>query len=349
MKAVNFLSTTLLTLGIVMISLDGFACAACGCSLSTEAAIMDSSPKTGWNISIQYDYINQNELRVGTSSISPSQVAAINNNGGKQEVEHLTVNRYLTMGIGYSPNPDWSLKLLVPYIDRSHETYGTATSDQLIPDQISGVSATGLGDIKFITSFQGFLANHNLGIQMGVKLPTGDYGGPNASGTGTVGRNPVAFTSGPNAGQPLDTSLQPGTGSTDLILGLYYHQPISKDFTAFVNVQFQAAVMHELDQPGQDYRPGNQETVSIGLRYEANPDITPQFQVNLNHRSQDQGALADTPDSVGTVAYLSPGISLSVVKNLQLFGFIQLPIYKNLDGYQLFPHLTVSSGIAYSF
>ena len=349
MKAVKFISTTLLTLGIVMSSLDGFACAACGCSLSTEAAVLDSSHKTGWNISLQYDYINQNELRVGTSTISPSQVAALNSSGSKQEVEHLTVNRYITMGIGYSPSLDWSLKVLVPYIDRSHETYGTATPDQLTPDQISGVTAAGLGDIKFITSYQGLLDSHNLGIQLGVKLPTGDYGGINASGTGTVGHNPVAFSSGPNAGQPLDTSLQPGTGSTDLIIGLYYHQPISKEFTAFVNVQYQAVVMHQLDQPGQDYRPGNQETVSFGLRYEANPNITPQCQVNINHRSQDQGALADTPDSVGTVAYLSPGISLSVVKNVQLYGFMQLPIYKNLDGYQLFPHLTVSSGIAYSF
>ncbi len=49
----------------------------------------------------------------------------------------------------------------------------------------------------------------------------------------------------------LDTSLQPGTGSTDLIVGAYYYQAISQDFDAFVNGQFQAAVATKLDQVGR--------------------------------------------------------------------------------------------------
>lgn len=45
-----------------------------------------------------------------------------------------------------------------------------------------------LGDVKFILSYQGLLPTHNLGVQLGLKLPT---------------------------------SLQAGTGSTDLIAGAY--------------------------------------------------------------------------------------------------------------------------------
>ena len=324
---------------------DALACATCGCSLSTDAA-MGYSATSGFRVSLEYDYINQDQLRSGSGTISPSQVATVNG----QEVENQTINRYITLGLSYSPSADWNYRLMVPYIDRSHSTYGTTETLPLTPDQISSADVNSLGDIKFIATYQGLLPTHSLGIQFGVKLPTGDYGGPNASGTGIVGRNPVYFGStGNSAGQLLDTSLQAGTGSTDLIVGAYYYQPVSQNFDAFVNGQFQAAVKEELDQSGADYRPGNLATVSFGLRYEANPKIVPQLQVNMTHRSADQGALADTTDTAGTVAFLSPGVSASVMKNSQVYAFVQLPIYSQLNGYQLFPHYTATVGISHSF
>ena len=344
--------SALLVLLAVFPSSAVFACATCGCSLSSDAA-MGYSANTGWQVGLQYDYINQNQLRSGTSSISPSQVAAINDAGGNQEVENKTTNRYTTLSVGYSPSADWNLRTLVPYVDRSHTTYGQS-GNPLTPDLLSGANVSSLGDIKFIASYQGFLPTHNLGLQLGVKLPTGDYGGPNADGTGIVGRNPVPFSSGPNSQQPspgnlLDTSLQAGTGSTDLIVGGYYYQPVSQDFDAFINGQFQSAVKKELNQAGADYRPGNLVTVSFGLRYEANPEIVPQVQVNITRKSHDQGALADAVDTAGTVAYLSPGVMVAVAGHTHVYGFVQLPIYSKLDGYQLFPHWVATVGVSHFF
>jgi len=336
-----------LSLAAILTPQVALACATCGCALSSDAA-MGYSANAGWQISLQYDYINQNQLRSGSHAISPAQVAAINDSpGGDQEVENKTLNRYYTLGIGYSPNTDWNVKLLVPYIDRSHTTYGSS-GNPLTADELSGSKISSLGDVKLVGSYQGFLPTHNLGVQLGVKLPTGDYGGPDAAGTGTVGHNPVRFNSGPGAGEILDTSLQAGTGSTDLIVGAYYYQPVSQNFDAFINGQFQSAVMHALDQPGADFRPGNQETVSLGLRYEARPDIVPQLQVNLSHKSADQGALADTADSAGTVIYLSPGVTVALAHKTLLYGFIQVPAYSHLDGYQLFPRWTATVGVSES-
>jgi hypothetical protein len=329
-----------------------FACATCGCSLSSDAA-MGYSTETGWHLSLQYDFINQNQLRIGTRSVSAAQVAAINDAGDAQEVEQETVNRYATLGIGYSPSADWNMRLLVPYIDRGHSTYGQATNP-ITADQLSGSTITGLGDIRFIASYQGLLEDNSLGFQLGVKAPTGRYGGPSADGTGVVGRNPTAFSSGPISQNPspgnlVDTSLQPGTGSTDVIVGAYYHRFVTDNFNAFVNGQFQAAVSHRLDQPGQDFRPGNTTTVSFGVRYEARPDFVPQLQVNVFRKSRDQGALADNPDSAGTVVYLAPGVTAALARNLQAFGFVQLPVYRNLMGYQLAPRWTASAGLSYAF
>lgn len=314
---------------------------------------MGYSTDTGWRASLQYDYLNQNQLRTGSHAVSSAQVAAINDAGGDQEVEHDTINRYTTFGLSYAPSVDWNLRLLVPYVDRGHSTYGAATNP-LTADQLSGSTITGLGDMRFIASFQGLLEAKNLGFQLGLKMPTGNYGGPTADGTGIVGRHPAAFSSGPlsqnaSPGNLVDTSLQPGTGSTDVIAGIYYHRAVSDNYDAFVNGQFQAAVAHRLDQRGQDFRPGNTLTTSIGVRYEAQPGFVPQLQLNIFRKSADQGALADTADSAGTIAYLSPGVTVSVTSKLQAFGFVQLPIYSHLVGYQLAPRWTASAGLSYAF
>lgn len=324
------------------------ACATCGCSLSSDAA-QGYFTSRGWRLSLQYDFINQNELRYRYAPVPPAQVAAINDQGGEQEVERGTINRYLTAGISYSPNGDWSITALLPYVSRSHTTYGSAGAADLTPDQISGAHTTGLGDVKLIAAWQGLLPTRNLGVQFGVKLPTGRYGGQNVDSGAQVGRAPTYFSSGPNTGEALDTSLNAGTGSYDLILGAYYVEPISQDFDAFVNGQLQFTVAHALNQPGADFRPGNSENLSFGIRYEHDPRWVPQLQVNAIHKSPDQGALADNPDSAGTAVYLSPGINLRLLQPLHVYAFVQRPVFSRLDGYQVFPRWTGTVGLSYAF
>jgi len=302
------------------------ACASCGCTLSSDAAI-GYSAAAGLRLSLQYDYIHQDQLRSGTRSISGVPDG--------NELERETLNRYITAGVSYSPNSSWNVSLSVPYVMRTHSTYGDfdAAAEQL--PELSSSRSSSLGDVRLIGSYQGLLPTHNLGVQLGVKLPTGHYG------------TAVNFYGGPNAGTPLDASLQPGTGSTDIIVGAYYFQAISQDLDFFANGQFQSAVKHHMDQPGNDFRPGNATTVSFGLRYVTYQRVTPQLQVNLLRKSRDQGALADIQSTAGNVAYVSPGLSAKVVSNLHVYGFVQVPVYSNLYGYQLFPRWTASVGASY--
>jgi hypothetical protein len=289
---------------------------------------MGYSALPGWRLSVEYDYLHQDELRSGTRSVS--SVADGN------ELERETLNRYITTGLSYSPNSNWNINLLVPYVERTHSTYGEFDSTQPLP-QLSTSRSSSLGDIRLIGSYQGLLATNNLGIQLSMKFPTGHYG------------TAVDFNAGPNVGTPLDASLQPGTGSTDVIVGAYYYQAVSQNFDVFVNAQFQSALAHHMDQPGDDYRPGNSTTVSFGVRYARSLQWVPQLQVNLLHKSRDQGALADLQSTAGNVAYLSPGLTAKIMANLHVYGFAQLPVYSNLYGYQLFPRWTASVGISYGF
>ena len=104
-----------------------------------------------------------------------------------------------------------------------------------------------------------------------------------------------------------------------------------------------------MNEPGNDFRPGNAATLSFGLRYAANPNWVPQVQLNLSRRNADQGALADRVDTAGTVAYLSPGITVSLAHALQFYAVLQVPVYSNLDGYQLFPRFTATMGLSHAF
>ena len=304
-----------------------WSCATCGCTLSTDAA-MGYSTEPGWRLNLEYDYLHQDELRKGTAAAAGVPDGT--------ELERDTLNRYFTVDLNYTPNADWNIDLRVPYVVRSHSTYGEFDSTAPLPEPSYSRSSS-LGDIKLIASYQGFLAARNFGVQLGVKLPTGRYG------------TAVDFNRGPAAGTPLDASLQPGTGSTDVIVGAYYHRFIGDNVEVMANGQFQGALEERMDQPGNDFRPGNSTTLSAGVRYDAFQSWAPQLQLNLLHKSADQGALADTPDTVGTVAYVSPGLTVRLRPALQVYGFAQLPVYSNLDGYQLFPRFTVSVGISYAF
>src|SRR4029077_7291891 len=126
----------------------------------------------------------------------------------------------------------------------NHTTFGDQEQPfgiaEIAPDQVSGANLSGLGDMKLMAGYQGFLPTRNFGLQVGLKVPTGRYGGQTEDGV--VYGHPARFRSGPMAGDALDTSLQAGTGSTDLIVGAYYYKPVSQDFDAYASVQFQAAV-----------------------------------------------------------------------------------------------------------
>lgn len=313
-------------------SLEAIACASCGCSLSTDWSSQGQDKSEGFSIDVRYDFLNQDELRHGTQSISVAQVNAM---APTAEVEDYTKNQYLTLTLGYQDKAHWSVNVSLPYIIRQHQTWGSS-DDPTMPANSSnplGYASdfNNLGDIKAVFNFYPDATHHNLGLTLGLKLPTGDH--------------QVASNLPYGQGTLLDPGLQPGTGTTDLILGAYYFEPINRDWDHFEQFLFQRAVLG----PTDNYRPGDGYNFNIGLRYMSFESVVPQIQINVRHVNTDSGAIADTQSTGGTLAYLSPGLSVKLAKDMRVYGFLQIPLYQNVTGFQLAPRYTASVGVNYVF
>ncbi|MFC5519895.1 hypothetical protein [Polaromonas jejuensis] len=296
-----------------------FACASDGCSLSSDVDVEWLSSSNGFRFDLRYDYLNQNQIRSGTGTPAVFPV-----DGHEQEL--YTKSQTVTAGFDYRWNAYWSVNVQVPYLDRAHGTNGFA-----FDGTDAGTSHTkSIGDIKVIGSYMGLSDEHNLGVQFGLKLPTGSY--------------TQNFDGGPIAGQPLDRGLQPGTGTTDAIVGAFRFSPLSQNWNYFT----QAIVQIPLNSRA-DYKPGKALNLNAGLRYLGFDKVVPQVQLNVKFLGKDSGANAAPDDSGGTTVYLSPGFTAPLTEKVKVYGSVQLPIYRKLNGFQLAAKYIFSVGTRVEF
>ena len=290
-----------------------WACSSCGCSLSSDWVTQGVSVGEGLRLDLRYDLLNQNQMRSGTRpAVSPG------------EQERMTVNRYLTAALDYNWNADWGVNVQLPYIHRQHATDG----DPQAP-AYSAADTRGIGDVKVLARYAG-LADGTWGLQWGVKLPTGSYNRP--------------FTAGEAIGTRLDRGLQPGTGTTDVLFGLYKLGLLSPQWDYFSQALLQAPL-----NARDDYKPGRSVNVNLGLRYLGWQGMIPQLQVNTRVSTRDSGSQATPNDSGGKTVYLSPGVTSPVHDRVKVYAFFQKPIHQNLNGFQLAPKYTVSVGARVEF
>ena len=345
------LKKIVVAIALVLPAAGAMACASCGCSLNTDIGTQGMGSSKGWTFDLRYDNLNQNQLRSGTGSISPSQaVNTINPKTGlPAEVEGFTQNNYVTASLDYNNGETWGATVVLPYIMRSHMTYGSANPDDGSggwPTGENGYSSqtNGFGDMKIIGRYFGFAEQKDWGIQFGVKLPTG------SNNQTAVGNNGSTVA--------VDPGLQLGTGSTDAIIGVYKFGiiPKTEDWGYFGNVQYQATVK-PTNVPsniaalsaGNSYRPGNALNINVGTNYQGWDKWVPTFQFNYLYKTADSGTAADTWATGGTLLYATPGILYKLTDQTQVYANVQLPVYQNVNGIQLTPSFIASMGVRVHF
>jgi hypothetical protein len=188
---------------------------------------------------------------------------------------------------------------------------------------------TELGDIRVVGRYQLLgvtdpVAPSNGGLTFGLKLPTGKTDVANGDG------------------DLAERSLQPGTGTTDLILGGYYHRKLTvSDASWFVQGQYQHALGSH-----QGFKPGAQLGFDVGVRKGVGTNLGLLAQLNYVHKNADSGSESEPASSGGRYVYASPGLSYALPGNVQLYAFFQVPLQRHVRGVQLTANKSLVDGLS---
>ncbi len=299
-------------------STTSFACSVCGCSLSSDWGLQGFAETPGLQLNLRYEYFDQTDLRAGTHTVDRAALTFPHD----EEIQQSTTNHNVWLGLDYVVDAKWAVSFQLPHHDRDHTTIAEGDTD------ISTSRASGLGDVRLLARYQKSGPTQSYGFQFGLKLPTGRFD--------------QNFAEGPQAGELLDRGLQLGTGTTNLILGASWFARPAVALGCFVQAQ--------LDQPlaaRDGFLPSASLQLSGGVRWLNSSTFTPQLQLNIKTESREQGANADTTNSGGALAYLSPGLTVELGRKASAFAFVQLPVYQRVNGLQLQPHWLLSTGVSW--
>jgi hypothetical protein len=311
---------TALLLGVTTIAGTNAAanCGSAMCAVSTNWNLQGIPPAAGsGRVDLRYEYINQSQPWLGSSRTSSA--------GDEEATELKTINNNLIATVDYALSQRWGVTAVLPVVARSH----SHTAEPDTNPTPESWKFTRVGDARLLASWRDAdeaEPNSAVGLQFGFKLPTGPYDVANANGV-------VA-----------ERSLQPGTGSTDLLAGAFITRPARNGALWFAQVNFQWAVATR-----EDYRPGNLFVATGGYRHPLSTHVTGIIQVNATVRASDSGANAEPDVTGGQFLFVSPGVSWDLSPLTEIYSYVQLPVYRHTTGAQLTFNWALVAGISRRF
>ena len=300
------------------------SCGSAFCMVNTNWGVQGVWNEPGIRGDLRFEYIDQDQPRTGTRDIGVGEIP-------HHHDEARTINRNLFATLDYGITEALGVSMILPWVDREHEHVHNHQGEALRETW----NFSGLGDMRVLGRYQFATAAPDpaatrlgfTGITGGLKLPTG--------------RTTVANSEG----EPAERTLQPGTGTTDALLGAYYREALGNlNASWFVqaNVQFPFNSHH-------DFRPGRQVLVDLGGRWNATDKLGVMLQLNAQYKGRDSGAEAEPDDSGSRTVSLSPGITYAVTPTVQIYAFVQLPIYQHVNGVQLVADRSYAIGASAQF
>jgi hypothetical protein len=295
------------------------SCGSSSCPLDLHAlGLTDNSRLT---LDLSFQYLDQNHLR---------------RQRGDFEIEHdelRTINRLTTFQLSGRVTPRLYLSLTVPYVSRTHEHVERATST--FEEWRFGA----FGDAAVQARYR---VAQSLWLSAGAKLPTG------AHHEQSRGTDP----------EEAEVTIQPGSGSTDILLGATYQGGVVRD-TALGGplgnatlIPYFASITYRRNGRGtRDYRRGDEIQVSAGSEYPVAASLHLIGQINVRRSAKDDvGQTEENPALTGgTYVYLSPGLRLLAGHGASLYGYVQIPIVQRVNGVQLVSRANYLAGIQERF
>lgn len=296
----------------------GSVAASCGatfCSLNNDWRALGAWAEPGLQADLRFEFIDQDRPFAGSKRVAVGQVP-------REDDEIRTINRNVILGFDYNFANGWGLGVQLPWVARDHEHIHNHDGQP----QLEQWDIKKFGDARINLRLP-LVKDSGFGLNLGLKLPTGR--------TTVTNRE----------GEVAERTLQPGSGSTDTILGLNYHsRPKASAFSWFGQASWQHAVTTR-----DHYQPGDRLDVDISGRYAFTHDLSGVIQANFQLRARDRGTNAEPEDTGGRFLYLNPGLAYATGPNTQVYAFVQLPLYTHVNGVQITTGKSFSIGISQRF
>jgi len=297
------------------------SCGAAFCLVNTDWSAQGFWTGPGGLLDLRYESIDLDQPRAGNDKVGVGEVPRHHD-----EVE--TRNRNWVATFDWNFTPDWGATLTLPYVDREHFHIHNHHSAQ-IPGRWD---FTELGDMRVqgryrFDSWQDADCLCAQGLVFGLKVPTGKYDVANGDG------------------EAAERTLQPGTGTTDLLLGYDWHRSnVQTAWSYFTRVQAQLPLNSRAE-----FKPGAQLQVDGGMRYAVGSKVALMLQANAIWRGTDKGANAEPEDSGQRAIFVSPGVSWNIAREVQAYAFVQVPVYWWVTGVQLTSDWSAAAGVSWRF
>ncbi len=98
-----------------------------------------------------------------------------------------------------------------------------------------------------------------------------------------------------------------------------------------------------------DYRFGNQLIITAGVARPLTSRLSTALQGKLFHQDRNQYLGQGVPSTGSTIAYLTPGLRVSVPRNFSVYAFLLLAPYRYVNDAQLAPRVAFLTGLSKVF
>ncbi len=301
---------------------DAWGCA-CGCGIFNLAVPGLPNSYHPDILSLQYSRMNQDETDQGERHAS-----------GQLNPDKQIDTGFFNLTAQHRFTRSWSMMLMIPVWKRHFVTDVQGSVGFLDPSpMIESTDVTALSDLRVTAIYSGFSEDMSQGIEFGFKLPTGStHAGARYQGS------PL-----------LDRDTQPGTGTTDALMGGYWVGNWS------TSGWFMQALYRRALNRYEGYRPGDSLNASLGIHEDAwltTTHLMPMLQINAQWRSHDQGggdAQYQNANSGYNNLFLTPGLQANLSDHWMANAMLYIPLQRHVHGFQQVAALLWNVGISRFF
>ncbi len=269
-----------------------------------------SPADVGATMFVEYDYMDQNKNWRGTSDAPP----------GDNEDKRIATD-FMTVGLRYVFDRDWGVSLEIPYWRRAFRTTDEDSAE--IETHTHGA----LADVRVRATYSGFSDDRSTGVTVGLKLPTGD-----------------------SSYDHFDPDTEIGSGSTDLLIGVYHRGQIDAGgrFGWAIDGQWQQPIEHD-----NSFRPGDEFDAAAGVSYRGwllagDTRASPTLQIKAVYRDSDGGSNSEPDNSGYTRVLIDPGIGIET-GSINIHADVGIPLYTHTHGNQLVAPTLWRLNVGYRF